>query len=76
MSRKDYKALADAIRKEREAIIRDYSSAPPSDEAQALRAGVLEGVTRTAIALCDAFKLDDPSFNPNMFLVACGVKQA
>lgn len=61
MTRKDYILIAEALKEARA-------------EALALRAGAGVGVTIAAVRLADALARDNPRFDRERFLKACGVQ--
>lgn len=65
MTKKDYQAIA--------AIFVKYDSDPESD-TDAFDAGHTTAVRDIAWQLCEVFKRDNPRFNRERFLAACGIE--
>lgn len=69
MTRKDFVAIAEAVKDSREALI---ASAMPTDSPMRRRtAQVFDSLSRT---LADTCSKTNPRFNRSKFLAACGVE--
>ncbi len=69
MSRKDYEAIAAVLRAEAESIQNSH----PDRSHYFWRQGHRSAITRTARRLADIFQADNPRFDRERFLKACGL---
>ncbi len=70
MTRKDYKILAESIRKSGEYFATVYSN---DDIRETLTATAIGNVVT---GLCEVLKQDNPNFNSDKFYEACGINLA
>ncbi len=73
MTRKDYRAIAGAIRTERDAARRTLRSVHGRGDtaAETYADGILDGNTGVIITLCEVLRYDNPRFNADKFRGAC-----
>lgn len=73
MTRKDYVLIAETLRRRREELVPYAENTYDHAEVARHWIGKLEGVDSASRCLADALVADNPRFDRERFLVACGV---
>jgi len=72
MTRKDYVMIAAALRETLDAIERESAAMAVGDSTRAALAGERLGVRHAALRVMEALASDNPRFERETFLKACG----
>ena len=73
MTRKDYVLIAETLRQLLVDIEYESASEYLTDNARAVLSGERAGVHHAALRLSDRLEQDNPRFDREMFLKACGI---
>jgi hypothetical protein len=75
MTKKDYQMVAAVLNRQRNGFLADASNESLSRMSQRLLENYSHGIEVSAEALADEFERENPRFDRDRFLIACGVSR-